>query len=450
MNIAAAPAKFGARLGQKIYSAPVPSLVFFLYLVFTLDFFVRVSARIPGVSQIRPTLLLVGLISLLLLFNLGRLKEKLQSPTAKALGILLLYIFITMPLVKWPGSALRDNSQEFIKAFVFFYFTLLIVDTDKRLKWFLIFFLGTQLFRVLEPLYLNITQGYWGSSTFMGGASQYRLAGAPHDVINSNELGFVIATLVPFLHYLLIKKGWLLKLIYFALLGVLLWALVLTMSRGAFIALLVVLWFIFKQSSKKPLLIAIGFVVAVAGWSQMSDVQKDRYLSLTGADVRGSGSASGRLSGIVDELKLAMDYPLFGHGVGTTNEAKYHKFGRAQASHSLYAELVIEIGIVGFILFMRFLHSIYMNFKRLQEQTEKIVEDEALAEKLAFETDLSNAMRACFWMYVVYSINYWGLSVYYWYLFGGLCAAMMLLTERKLERIKQEDDGEPESVKGTL
>ncbi|TCI04441.1 hypothetical protein EZV61_00240 [Corallincola luteus] len=442
--------KFGAKLRGAIQYPPVPSICFFLYLIFTIDFFIRISARIPGAGQIRPTLLLVGLISVLLIFNFERLQEKLKSPTAKALGILLLYVLVTLPLVKWPGSALRDNSQEFIKAFVFFYFTLLIVDTDKRLKWFLIIFLGTQVFRVLEPFYLHVTEGYWGSNTYMGGAAHQRLAGAPYDVINSNELGFVIATLVPFLHYLLIKKGWFLKLIYFSLLGILLWALVLTMSRGAFIALLVVLWFIFKQSNKKPLLIAIGFVVMVAGWSQMSDVQKDRYLSLTGADVRGSGSATGRLNGIFDELYVAMDNPLFGHGVGTANEAKYHKFGRAQASHSLYAELIIEIGIIGFILFMRFLHAIYTNLKQLQEQTEKIEEDEELASQLDSDTQLSKAMRACFWMYVVYSINYWGLSVYYWYLFGGLCAAVMLLTERKVKRIKQvKAEGERQEVKGS-
>ncbi|TAA46796.1 O-antigen ligase family protein [Corallincola spongiicola] len=432
------PLKFGVRLGQQSYSEPVPRICFLIYLLFTLDFFVHISSRIPGVNQFRPTLILVGLLALFLLFNAGRLKEKLQSPTAKALGILLLYILVTMPLVKWPGSALRDNTQEFIKAFVFFYFTLLIIDTDKRLKWFLFIFLGSQLFRVIEPLYLNVTEGYWGSGTYMGGAIQNRLAGAPHDVINGNELGFVIATLVPFLHYLLIKKGWLLKLVYFALLGVLLWALVLTMSRGALIALLVVLWFIFKQSERKPLLLAIAFVVAVVGWSQMSDVQRDRYLSLTGADVQGSGSASGRLSGIGHELGLAMDYPLFGHGLGTTGEAKFNKFGRAQASHSLYAELVIEIGIFGFVLFMGFLRAIYKNFKVLQAQTQKIEKDEALAKELSFEQDLALAMRACFWMYVVYSINYWGLSVYYWYLFGGLCAAVVMLTERKVMRIEQQ------------
>ncbi|RCU45154.1 hypothetical protein DU002_17145 [Corallincola holothuriorum] len=436
-----------ARIQQSIISPPVPTICFFLYMVFTIDFFIRISARIPGVSSIRPTLILVGIISLLLVFNLGRLKEKFQTPTGKILGILFVYIIITIPFVKWPGSVLRENIPDFIRAIVFFYFTLLIVDTNNRLRWFLFIFIGCQTFRVLEPLYLNLTEGYWGSSTYMGGTAHNRLAGGPYDVINGNELGFVIVTLVPFLHYFMIKKSWFIKLIYFSLLGMLLWALVLTMSRGALIALLVVAWFIFKNSTRKPLLIVVAICISIGGWSQMSDIQKDRYLSLTGADVRGAGSASGRVSGIAGELELAMNYPAFGHGVGTTAEAKYHKLGRTQASHSLYAELIIEIGIIGFFIFMRFLYVIYMNLKRIKELIKKSSESDELAEKISFEKDLVLAMTACFWMYVVYSINYWGLSVYYWYLFGGLCAVTTLLIERKATSIDLEQE---DKAKGTL
>src|SRR5690606_42071421 len=48
-------------------------------------------------------------------------------------------------------------------------FTALTIDTEKRLKWFIAVFVFCQIFRVLEPLYLNITQGYWGSATHLQG-----------------------------------------------------------------------------------------------------------------------------------------------------------------------------------------------------------------------------------------------------------------------------------------
>ena len=39
---------------------------------------------------------------------------------------------------------------------------------------------------------------------------------------------------------------------------------------------------------------------------------------------------------------------------------------------------------------------------------------------LDFYARLNKALITLFWMYAVYSINYWGLSQYYWYLFAGL------------------------------
>ena len=46
-------------------------------------------------------------------------------------------------------------------------------------------------------------------------------------------------------------------------------------------------------------------------------------------------------------------------------------------------------------------------------------------------------------MYAVYSINYWGLSQYYWYLFGGLAIAFgRLLTIEYSKHSQLEKSGE--------
>lgn len=38
---------------------------------------------------------------------------------------------------------------------------------------------------------------------------------------------------------------------------------------------------------------------------------------------------------------------------------------------------------------------------------------------------LNTVLLTIFWMYVVYSINYWGLSQGYWYLLAGLSVAYL-------------------------
>ncbi|CCG95129.1 conserved hypothetical protein; putative membrane protein [Marinobacter nauticus ATCC 49840] len=276
------------------------------------------------------------------------------------------------------------------------------------------------MIRVFEPLFLNITEGYWGSRTHLGhGEFSQRLAGAPSDVINPNELGFVIVTLIPFLHYLLWSNGFKYKLIYLVIMPPILYALILTQSRGAFLALLVIAFFIFKESNQKFRLILVAVVVSILGWSSMSSDQKDRYLSLIGkSETSNAATVDGRLDGIIREFSLGLERPIVGHGLGTTPEAKTHILGRRQASHNLYAELLIELGIVGTVIFLLFLTRVYkkLSFNRLN--IESLSSDE-----FQFYRMLNKSMIAVFWMYVVYSLNYWGLSQYYWYLFGGLALA---------------------------
>ena len=400
----------------------VSNFLFWLYMYFVVDFFLHFSARVPAYGVIRPTLLLVLVISLMLLSQKDRFAGVSDDPVFRTIKHLIIYIIVTLPLVTWPGSVLFNNLPAFVKAVVFFFFTALIVDTEKRLKIFIGVYVVCQTLRVLEPLFMNITSGYWGSATHLGyGEFAKRLSGAPSDVINPNGLGFVIATVAPYLYYL----GWLgrsvlNKLLFLAVMPLLLYALVLTMSRGGFIALLVVAFMIFKDSSRKLLLLLVGVAVLVVGWSNLSDVHKDRYLSLVSSSSAQSASARGRFEGMLNELSVVVERPVIGHGLGTSREAKTHAGVGWLVSHNLYIEILIEIGLVGFFIFLRYFKSIY---NKLRENLQRI-ESEDLDDNRLFAKNLNMAMKAVFWMYVVYSFNYFGLSAYYWYLFGGLTIAV--------------------------
>ncbi|WP_228128396.1 O-antigen ligase family protein [Marinobacter daepoensis] len=407
----------------------VSAFTFYFFLYFVIDFFIRFSARFPAYGVIRPTLIEVLILLVLLFSQKDKFKHKMDDPVFKGFFVLIGYIIISIPFVEWPGSVVRTNLDPFVKASVFLFFVAIFVDTERRLKIFLFVFVGCQIFRVLEPLYLNITSGYWGSSTYLSSKEfANRLAGAPADVINPNELGFVIATAIPFLHYLLWPLSWKAKSLYLLLMPMLLYALILTMSRGGFIALIVVAFFVFKESKSKFRLLIVGVLAAVLAFSVMTPVQKERYLSLIDRDAEGGASAEGRIRGMVNEFKLGMSRPIFGHGLGTTPEAKVHKLGARQASHNLYAEVLIELGIVGFLIFMAFLSKIIKKLFFVRSSFSKLNLD-----SLDFYSRLNKSLITLFWMYAVYSINYWGLSQYYWYLFAGLVIAFYNLALEKVE-----------------
>ncbi len=418
---------------------PVASPVFVLYCYFLIDFFLRLSQRIPGYGSLRPTLVLVGLLTILALAQGERLKALAQQPPVRAVLLLVAYIIVSLPLVEWPGSVIRENIQGFVKAVVFIFFTALFVDTDRRLKITVFLFMGLQAVRVLEPLYLYFATGRLGGYTYAGGEFAGRLNGAPADVVNANGLGFVIVTTLGFMHFLLMASpSRLVRLVYLlGLLPTFLYALVLTSSRGAFITAVVLLGFIFWQSRYKALLAVIAVAIAVGGWFQMSDFNRDRYLSLVGMGTQ-EESVEGRFDLMMKEFELGFYRPIVGHGVGTTAEAKVNQLGgTGQASHNLYGQLLIETGLIGFAIFMTF---IWRNYRLLQYNLRRFRELlQEGGEVSSFQIRLNMALLAVFWIYAVYSLNYFGLSQEYWYLFGGLCVAFARSVSRSERAL---DDGE--------
>jgi O-antigen ligase len=206
------------------------------------------------------------------------------------------------------------------------------------------------------------------------------------------------------------------------------------MSRGAFLALLVVLWMIFKESRHKFFLIVVLCVGLAGIWTNLSDNHKDRYLSLVSSDAVQSNTAQGRIQGMFNEFGVALNRPLIGHGLGTSKEAKTHAGVGWLISHNLYIEVLIELGLIGFIIFFSFLKAIYnklnVNFK--------MIELHHSTDKSSFIWRLNTTLKAVFWMYAVYSINYFGLSVYYWYLFAGLVIAFSRIYFKKESQINKE------------
>jgi O-antigen ligase len=246
-------------------------------------------------------------------------------------------------------------------------------------------------------------------------------------VINPNGLGFVIATTVVFMYFLMWQSPkFIYKMMFVGFVPPMLYALILTMSRGGFIALLVGGFVIFLQSQKKGVLLVVALIVAVGGWSVMSDVQRDRYLSLVSEESTQRGTAEGRFRGMAAEFELGLNRPLFGHGVGTTGEAKANFRRKSKAAHNLYAELMIETGIPGLLIFLTFMVRIY---KTVQVNLESLRQAIIPAEDADFYERLGRCLTTVFWVYAVYSMNYFGVSQDYWYVFGGLCIAFGVLLQ---------------------
>ncbi|MEO0344810.1 MAG: O-antigen ligase family protein [Pseudomonadota bacterium] len=402
--------------------------MFGLYITYAFFFFMNVPARIPGLGVIRPTLLLAVVI-LGMLFAQGLLFEKKDlSGISRRLNQLLIYMVLTLPFVRWPGSVVVQNLPTFVKAVLFFFLTVKIVDTLPRLRVFLLVFVGCQVLRTYEPLMLHLTTGYWGSEAFMGaGDFLNRLSGAPKDVVNPNGLSYVIITALAFMHYLMTDTGkrWH-TLLYVLLAPGMIYALLLTGSRSGAVGFVVLAGIIFFKSNKKAILVVIGVVGLVSAVAVMTPDQRDRYLSIIDSDTKNARTAGTRSSGFIKDIEVGMHRPIFGHGVGTSNEANYNYKGRRYKSHVMYTEVFVELGIIGVVFFLRVLWAIIQQGRRVKrliaEKRDLLYAKDPEAHSLL--TRLGDALEAWIGMALVFSLAQYGLSEYNWYLVAGLAVVL--------------------------
>ncbi len=396
------------------------NLGFLLYLLFIFSWFIHLTSRLTFLGNIRFDLLLICSIFVLSLIFKNSSAKYSGHETTNSIMILMLYVIVTIPFVEWPGSVI-NNIENWLKSLAYYYFTVTIINTENRLKIFMYTFILVQTIRVIEPLYLHVTEGYWGSyASMQNWEYMYRLAGAPHDIINPNGLAFVILTVIPFVYYL--SGLSVVNRIYFIMITpALIYALMLTGSRSGMIGIIAIAIMIVCYSKKKLMLLGVMVTLAVILVINMPEAMKDRYISIIDPSTSHSGTAEGRVSGIIDDIELSLRRPVFGHGLGTSLEAGAHYGNRYQISHNLYAEILIELGIMGLIIFISYIWHIVKNMIN----TAKIIENKEI--KNCYFISLKKGMMTWIVMNIIFSFASYGLSSYEWYLFGGLSVVLLRL-----------------------
>jgi len=391
---------------------------FQLYLVFLASWLLHLPARLPILGVLRMDLLLVCIIAALV--SAGSSGETNREPTRthRIILILMAYVVLAAPLVEWPGSVIKNGLPLLIKASVFYYFTRALCTTEQRLRKLLFVFVVCQAIRVIEPLYLHLTEDYWGSAASMADWEMMdRLSGAPSDVINPNGLAFVILTVIPFAHYLWTLRRWG-SFAYALLLPALLYTLLLTASRSGIVGLAAVFGIIWLRSQRKVLLATVLAIVVTGAVPLMNAQQLDRVWSIVDSHTKNAATAQGRVEGWQREFAAAMRRPLFGHGLGTSVEVNFHFTGRDQPSHNLYVEVLEETGIIGLALVIWLIASVLTTVRHALRHL-----SESPAPS-AFLTRLCMAVQAFTMMNVLFSFFSYGLTSYEWYFLAGLSTAI--------------------------
>ena len=398
------------------------NLGFNIYLTFTISWFLHLGARFPILGLVRFDLLLVCVLFFLLLQKQDNSSVK-ETQIGKLIKAILIYSILTVPFVEWPGSVINNGIESFIKAAVFYYFTVVFIKAEDKLKKFIVVFVGCQLFRIVEPFYLHITEGYWGSIASMANWEYLnRLAGAPFDTVNPNGLAFIVCTVLPFLYYFS-GLGWINRLAFIIFTPICIYVLILTGSRTGFLGLVIIFIVIFVKSNKRFLFGSVGLLAVIVGFPLLDTDTQDRYLSTFGMGQKNQGTANDRNEGVKKDFMVALRRPIFGHGLGTSREANANFEGRDQPSHNLYGEVAQELGFFGLIIVIWFIRSI---FAALAQCKQVFIRYKMASQ---FLSKMNDAAQTWLWLNLVFSFASYGLTSYEWYLLAGFAVVMQRLAK---------------------
>jgi O-antigen ligase len=319
---------------------------------FTLVLYVRPSelSSSPIAASIA---LVVGVMTLAFFLPTQlALEGNLSAPLTEVrlIALFAMLAVVNIPLAMSPADAWQIFSGTFIRCVVMFVVMVNVVRTEARLKGLLFLAIGTAFLLSLGA----INEYRLGLATVEG----YRVDGRGVGMFgNTNDMALFVVTILPLtIAFFFGSRRKVGKLLYGALAAVMLAAVVLSYSRGAFLGLVVVLiFFAMKLGRRNRVAILTSIVVLTVAFLFLAPGNYGaRLLSIFIPSLDPVQSADARRGELFRSIYTALRHPFFGIGMG--NYASQVSL-RGIVTHNAYTEVAAEMGLVAFACYTIFVVS---------------------------------------------------------------------------------------------
>ncbi|MCW8886634.1 MAG: putative O-glycosylation ligase, exosortase A system-associated [Motiliproteus sp.] len=286
-----------------------------------------------------------ALITLALTFFALQKKSAEAPPINSVVIVLIIFIFwlFITTLDAFFFDDAKNSFIKFLKIQVGIFLTLMFINTKDKI---------IQLVSVI-----TFSIGFFGIkggvfSLMTGGA--YRVWGPPDSFIEgNNELALALLMLIPFVYFLItyVEKRWL-KIILWTSAFLMLTSSVFSYSRGAFLAMIAMLFFLWLRSSKKLVLGIVFALLTITAIPFIPSVWFDRMNTINTYEE--DASALGRINAWYFAFNVAKDN-FTGGGYDIWDKKLFQIYApdpsAVHEAHSIYFETMGEHGFVGFLLF---------------------------------------------------------------------------------------------------
>ncbi len=360
----------------EFYPSPLTASMALIIALAMLGFFVPSQLSLEGTLTARPTE-----VNLVLLFCLTAL--------------------LSIPLAINRYIAWQEFSGTFIRCLVIFIVIINSVRTRARLKALLFIALVSGIWLSVEA----INDFRLGLATVDG----YRAGGRGSGIFgNTNDMALHVVTLLPIAIALLFgTRSVIRKLLFGACAAVMLAAIVLSYSRGAFLGLIVVLIFMAMKLGARH---RVGIVLAVLGLAGAvllfaPDNYGGRLLSIFMPSLDPGGSSDARRGELWRSLYIAIRHPLLGIGMGNYQPEMSYK---GLVTHNSYTQVAAEMGTSALVCYTLF---IVTPLRKLGQVARETFETRGSSDSYYLSVGLQASLLA-------YMVSSFFLSVaYVWYVY---------------------------------
>ena len=294
-----------------------------------------------------------------------------------------------------------EFSGTFIRCIVIFVVIINVVRTEARLKGLIFLAMAAGIWLSVEAindyrLGLMIVEGY-------------RAAGRGTGIFgNTNDMALHLVTILPITVALMLgSKGAARKFMYGACAALMIAAIVLSYSRGAFIGMLIVLLFIAWKVGRQRRLEIVFAVLGFAGVIVLlaPDKYGSRLLSIFIPSLDAEGSADSRRGELFRSIYVALRHPLLGIGMGNYQPEMSYK---GLVTHNSYTQVAAEMGMTALACYVMFVVTPLKKLAQIARETFETRRDSRFYY-------LALGLQASL---VAYLISSFFLSVaYVWYVF---------------------------------
>jgi probable O-glycosylation ligase (exosortase A-associated) len=286
------------------------------------------------------------------------LKSRPMPTEMKWVLAIVVWATVTVPFSSWPGGSTMALI-DFLKTLVFFWLLSRVIVQPQQMR--IVFW---TLSAVAAPLALTGIRNYLAGEFTAG-----RISGVGGLASNANDLAMTLSMILPMTAVMaMTTKRRLLQLAAVANIALSLVCIIVTFSRGGFLGvtlmILAALALCVRRGQGKP--VAFVTVAVVVGLLCLPSGYSDRLSTITNPEADESGSAQGRLAGMLGAVDYIAHHPIFGAGLGQ-DIVVLNDWGSVwHHVHTAYLMYGVDLGVPGMVMFIGAMICAYWGARRTE------------------------------------------------------------------------------------